>query len=205
MTYYAGLDVSLKETFISIIDSKGLVVKEAQISSDVSSLASYLRDQNYDYDRIGIESGQLSIALCKGLKSEGFPVICVDARHMSAALSARVNKNDRNDARGIAQMLRAGLYKEVEVKSDHACEEKVLLGSRRQLVNTRQHLMGTIRGLLKIYGLKISSQTQFFSKVREGIKKLSDSVILSIESLLSGLEGIESSLKLYDCSDREKR
>lgn len=69
-------------------------------------------------------------------------MICVDSHHMAAVLSARINKNDRNDSRGIAQMLRAGLYKEVKIKSDESCQLKMLLGVRRQLVTTR--LMGTI-------------------------------------------------------------
>jgi len=77
---------------------------------------------------------------------------------MAAALSARINKNDRNDARGIAQMMRAGLYKEVQVKSDGSCQLKVLLGSRRQLIMNRQQLKGTVRGLLKIYGIKLTGK-----------------------------------------------
>lgn len=136
MKYYAGLDVSLKVTFISIIDERGKIVKEESVGSDVASLSGYLKKQAFKYELVEIESGQLSISLCKGLLKEEFPVVCVDARHMAAALSARINKNDRNDGRGIAQMLRAGLYKEVKIKSDESCQLKVLLGGRRQLVNT---------------------------------------------------------------------
>ncbi len=196
--YYAGLDVSLKETFVSIINEKGHVVAEESISSEAHALCIYLKEFKGTFERIGIESGQLSISLCKELSKQGLPVICVDARHMAAALSARINKNDRNDARGIAQMLRANLYKEVQVKSDDSCEVKVLLGSRRQLVNTRQQLMGTIRGLLKIYGIKIGSQTSFFENVRTSINRLSITVQLSIEALLSSLDEVEDSLEKLD-------
>jgi transposase len=107
-----------------------------------------------EYEAIGIESGQLSIPMCKELRSFGLSVICVDARHMAAALSARINKNDKNDASGIAQMMRVGLYKEVLVKSDESCQIKIALGSRRQLICSKQQIIGTIRGLLKIYGIK---------------------------------------------------
>lgn len=193
--YYAGLDVSLKETFVSIIDEKGHVIAEESIPSEVEPLCAYLKTFNGTFGRIGIESGQLSISLCKALSEYGLPVICVDARHMAAALSARINKNDRNDARGIAQMLRANLYKEVQVKSDDACEAKVLLGSRRQLVSTRQQLMGTIRGLLKIYGIKLGSQARFFENARTAINRLSTTIKLAIEALLSSLNEIEESLK----------
>jgi len=163
MKYYAGLDVSLKETFVSILDESGAVVREASILSDVNSLAMYLKETGLVYERVGIESGQLSIPLCKGLSKKGFPVTCVDARHMAAALSARVNKNDRNDARGIAQMLRAGLYREVQVKSDEACEKKMVLGSRRQLTSCRQQLMGTIRGITKNLWYKDKFSVRIFS------------------------------------------
>ena len=133
MSYYVGLDVSLQETFVSIINKEGKIIREKAVLSTVEELSNYLLEQELSYEKIGIESGQLSIYLCKGLREKGLPVLCVDARHMSSALSARINKNDRNDARGIAQMLRAGLYKEVLVKSDDSCQVKVLLGSRRQL------------------------------------------------------------------------
>lgn len=198
MNYYSGLDVSLKETFISIIDDKGNIVREGFVLTDVKAISDYLKEGGLSYDKIGIESGQLSISLCKGLLSRGLPVICVDARHMATALSARINKNDRNDGRGIAQMMRAGLYKPVQVKSDESCEHKVLLGSRRQLVISRLKIMGTIRGLLKIYGIKItarSSSRGFGIKVEEAISTLGPIPCNSIRSLLVSLEAIENSLR----------
>ena len=198
MKYYAGLDVSLKETFVSIIDEAGKIVKEGSVASESGALCSYLKGAGFAYERIGIESGQLSIVLCKGLKKEGLPVLCVDARHMAAALSARINKNDRNDARGIAKMLRGEMYREVQVKSDAACEEKVLLGSRRQLVRSRQQLRGTIRGLLKIYGVRIGTKAKFTTKVREAFQGVSEGVQTSIGALLSSVEAIETSLKSLD-------
>jgi transposase len=197
MGYYAGLDVSLKETFVSIIDMDGKVVKEGFVVTGVATLCNYLGDP-CQYERIGIESGQLSISLCKGLRSKSLPVTCVDARHMAAALSARINKNDKNDGRGIAQMMRAGLYKEVQIKSDGGCETKLLMGSRRQLVNMRCQTMGTIRGLLKIYGIILGSQTDFIDKVRDRIKDLSNTVQASIEALLSALKSIEASVTTLD-------
>ena len=198
MKYYAGLDVSLKETFVSIIDEQGHLVKEGSVASESEALYSYLKCDGFEYERIGIESGQLSIVLCKGLTKKGLPVLCVDARHMAAALSARINKNDRNDARGIAKMLRAELYREVQIKSDTACEEKVLLGSRRKLVRSRQQLMGTIRGLLKIYGVKLGAKAQFTTKVREALQGVSEGVRKSLEALLSIVEAMEKSLKSLD-------
>lgn len=201
MKYYSGLDVSLKETFISIINEKGLTVKEGFVPTDVQSISTYLKEGGLTYEKIGLESGQLSISLCKGLIAQGLPVKCVDARHMAAALSARINKNDRNDARGIAQMMRAGLYKEVQVKSDESCQLKVLLGSRRQLVMNRQQLKGTIRGLLKIYGIKLGAKAaseSFEIRVSQIISTLDPISCGSISALLESLKAIEESLTKLD-------
>ncbi|MDE5059908.1 IS110 family RNA-guided transposase [Wolbachia endosymbiont of Drosophila burlai] len=198
MKYYSGLDVSLKETFISIVDEKGKIVKESVVASESSAIAEYLLSQSKEYESIGIESGQLSISMCKGLRSFGLPVICVDARHMAAALSARINKNDKNDARGIAQMMRAGLYKEVLVKSDESCQIKIALGSRRQLKCSREQIAGTIRGLLKIHGIKVSqssSSASFPLKVQEIINNLDEISKNSIELLVNSLEAIEESMR----------
>lgn len=197
MKHYVGLDVSLKETFVSIINDSGVLVCEASIPSDVISLTDYLVKTKLEFESLGIESGRLSIHLCKGLRSSGFPAICVDARHMAAALSARLNKNDRNDARGIAQMMRAGLYREVLVKSDDACKVKILLGSRRHLVESRKSALNSVRGLLTIYGIKIgmpSSHSQFTTAVREAIVHLDDTVQLSFDAMLKAAEGIGNSL-----------
>lgn len=203
MEHYSGLDVSLETTFISIIDQNGEIIKEDIVATDVELIAKYLLEQNIDHTRIGVESGQLSISLCKGLISKGLPIICVDARHMAAALSARINKNDKNDARGIAKMMRVGLYKEVQVKTDQSCQLKILLGSRRQLINSRQQLMGTIRGLLKIHGIKLGKGMilpNFVKKVSERILELDKIERISIGSLLSSLEAIWLSLSKLDAA-----
>jgi transposase len=196
MYHYIGLDVSLKETFVCVVDEKGTLVHQGSVSSDVEAIEKYLLKLGFKENcKLGIESGQLSIHLCKGLSYKGYAVICVDARHMASALSARINKNDKNDAFGIANMLRAGLYKEVQIKSDENCELKVLLGARRQLVTNRQQLMGTVRGLLKIYGIKLGVQTNFESKTLCAIKHLSSGVQGSIKQLLDCIKSAERSLK----------
>jgi transposase len=201
MSYYVGLDVSLQATFVSIIDKDGKIIKEREVISEVEELSKYLKGEGLVYEKIGIESGQLSIHLCKGLIGEGLPVICVDARHMASALSARINKNDKNDARGIAQMLRAGLYKEVQIKSDEGCHLKVVLGSRRQLVSIRQQLCGTVRGLLKIYGIKIKHRTEykrFVIKVKESISSIDNFGFTAIDEMLGNILLLEKSIANLD-------
>ena len=71
----------------------------------------------YRFKRIGLEAGPLSQWLYSVLAEPGLPVICVETRHMRAMLKAQINKTDRNDARGIAQMMRVGLYRPVHVKT----------------------------------------------------------------------------------------
>lgn len=199
MNYYTGLDVSLKSTFISMVDETGKVVREKAVTTAADTISDYLKEVNTERMLIGIESGQLSIPLCKALRAQGLSVKCVDARHMAAALSARINKNDRNDARGIAQMMRVGLYKEVQVKTDAACQLKILLGSRNQLVSTRQQLKGTLRGLLKLWNIKISQKSKrFIAEVREKITPLDAISQPSFESLLESLLSIENSLNELD-------
>jgi transposase len=76
-----------------------------------------LRNAAYHFKRIGLEAGPLSQWLFSALAEADLPVICVETRHMRAVLKAQINKTDRNDARGIAQMMRVGLYRPVHVKT----------------------------------------------------------------------------------------
>ena len=201
MKYYAGLDVSQAETYVSIIDESGKIIRERSVCSESEALARFLQLGEEVYERIGLESGQLSIMLSKGLRKAGLPIICVDARHMAKALSARVNKNDQNDARGIAQMMRANLYREVAIKSEESCRMKMVLGSRRQLVKLQGQTYGSLRGLLKIYGIKLGarhSSTVFGSKVRDRMKELDEEIKASIEALLSVGETTAQGIKKLD-------
>ena len=111
MDHFAGLDVSVKETSICIVDDAGKIVREVKVASDPEALLAVLKNPAYHFKRIGLEAGPLSQWLFSALAEAGLPVICVETRHMQAVLKAQINKTDRNDARGIAQMMRAGLYR----------------------------------------------------------------------------------------------
>src|SRR5215831_11144666 len=108
-------DVSVKETSVCIVDDTGRIAREVKVASEPDSLLQVLTNPAYHFKRIGLEPGPLSQWLFSTLAEAGLPVICVETRHMRAALKAQVNKTDRNDARGIAQMMRAGLYRPVHV------------------------------------------------------------------------------------------
>jgi transposase len=125
MDYFAGLDVSVKETSICIVDDAGKIVREARVASEPEALLQVLTNTLYRFKRVGLEAGPLSQWLYSSLAEAGLPVICVETRHMRAVLRAQINKTDRNDVRGIAQMMRAGLYRPVHVRalSPGACED----------------------------------------------------------------------------------
>jgi transposase len=116
MIHYVGLDVSARSINVCVIDTDGCVANERKMGVDPEAVATYLRGLDLCIGRIGLEAGMLSQHIYGGLAAAGLPVICVETRHMKAALSAQLNKTDRHDARGIAQMMRVGLYKQVHVK-----------------------------------------------------------------------------------------
>src|SRR5438034_2059308 len=108
MDYFAGLDVSVKETSVCIVDDTGRIVREVKVASEPDALLAVLTNPTDRFKRIGLEAGPLSQWLFSALAEAGLPVICVETRHMRAVLKAQINKTDRNDARGIAQMMRHG-------------------------------------------------------------------------------------------------
>jgi transposase len=135
MGTFVGLDVSLKETSVCIVDQDGTRIFEGKVASEPSAIARLIRKRAPDLGRMGLESGPTSVWLTHALKAEGLPVVCLDARHAQAVLSVRPNKSDRSDARGLAEMVRVGWFKAVQVKSLASHERKALLIVRHQLVD----------------------------------------------------------------------
>ncbi len=106
MSVFAGLDISVKTTAVCVLDANGRILLETMVDSEPKAIAECLHALGQPLDRIGLEAGPLSQWIYAGLVEIGLAAICVETRHMHAALSARINKTDRNDARGIAQMMR---------------------------------------------------------------------------------------------------
>ena len=96
MDHFAGLDVSVKETSVCIVDDTGRIVREAKVASEPDALLAVLKNPAYLFKRIGLEAGPLSQWLFSALAEAGLPVICVETRHMQAVLKAQINKTDRN-------------------------------------------------------------------------------------------------------------
>jgi transposase len=155
MQSYVGLDVSLKQTAVCVVDQTGKIMREGMIDSDPDAIASFIHATAPNLARIGLETGATSTWLWTELKKRGLPVICIDARHAKAALKMQINKSDRNDAAGIARIMQTGWYKEVRVKALDSHAVRALLASRSLLVELKRDLENQIRGLLKNFGLVI--------------------------------------------------
>ncbi|ALC10568.1 IS110 family transposase [Sphingopyxis sp. 113P3] len=153
MKHYVGLDVSQKETSICIVDEAGRPIHQGRVKSDPGVLAAVIAKKAPNAERVGLETGAMSSWLWHELKRTGLPVVCIDARHAHAALSVRMNKSDENDARGLAELVRVGWYREVAVKSEESQTARSILVCRSRLVRVRRDLENQMRSMLKECGL----------------------------------------------------
>jgi transposase len=117
MKYFVGLDVSLQETAICIIDEDGIVISEGKTASEPGDLARWIGTTGLTMARVGLEAGPLSPWLYAELRAAGLPAICIETRRMKGATAAMAVKTDRNDARAIAHAMRVGWFTTVHVKT----------------------------------------------------------------------------------------
>ena len=185
MDHFAGLDVSVKQTSVCIVDDTGKIVREAKVASEPEALLAVLTSGGHHFKRIGLEAGPLSQWLFSALGEAGLPVICVETRHMRAVLQAQINKTDRNDARGMAQMMRAGLYRPVHVKTLRSQKLRTLLTHRKLLQSKAIAVDNDLRGTLRNFGLKVGmvGAVKFERRIRELVESVPDLAIL-VEPLL---------------------
>lgn len=157
MTIYAGLDVSDKTTHVCVVDADGAVVKRDVVASDPDLLAKWLGKHCPGLVRVVLETGPLSTFLYHGLTERGIPVECICARHAKGVLAARVNKSDVHDAEGLAQLARTGWFKRVHMKASATHFDRAALRIRAQLITTRVAMGNQLRGLLKLFGLRLGA------------------------------------------------
>lgn len=156
MDYYAGLDVSLKEISICVVDEGGRTVARGVCPADPEGVAGWFCMRLLSPRKIVHESGQLSIWLQRGLERLGLPALCIDARRAHKSLSARPNKSDAADAEGLAQLARTGWFTPVHVRSEESDRLRSLIGARAQLISLRKDLEGHVRGILKTFGIRLT-------------------------------------------------
>lgn len=158
MKFYAGLDVSLAETAICIVDENGVIYREGTAVSHPEDIALWLSKVEHRLERVGLEAGATAAWLFNGLSEHGYHMVCIDPRKLRAATKMMPVKNDRNDARAIASCMRVGWYSVVHIKSDVSQELRMLLANRRTLKVKAIDIENEIRGTLKVFGLKLSGR-----------------------------------------------
>jgi transposase len=152
MPHYAGLDISKKTTAICVLDDTGTPVDEVLVATDPKSLIGALRGKRRRYRHVGMEAGNRATWLLPHLLKAGLPAVLLETRHTHLALRARLNKTDRNDARGMAELLRSGSFRAVHVKSVENQRLKTLLTIRRTLIQKQVDIELSLRGILTQYG-----------------------------------------------------
>lgn len=167
MEQFIGLDVSLKDTFISVREG-GRRIWRGKCPSDPKLIAEVIRKRAPNVERVVFETGSLSVWFYHALTLEGLPAICIDARHAKAALDMAPNKTDANDADGLAHLAEVRFYREVRVKSFESMLTRTLVTARNQMLKATTQLSNQIRGLMKTFGLVVpkSAGRVFESHVR---------------------------------------
>jgi len=200
MDHFAGLDVSVKDTSVCIVDGAGKITREVKVASEPAALLAVLTNGAYRFKRIGLEAGPLSQWLFSPLAEADLPVICVETRHMRAVLKAQINKTDRNDARGIAQMMRVGLYRPVHVKTLRSQKLRMLLTHRKLLQSKAISVENDLRATLRNFGLKVGvvGTVKFEARIKELVANLPDLAVL-VEPLLVVRRALREQIGVLHC------
>ena len=192
MNYYVGIDVSLEASSVCVVDGNGKIVCEGKIVSEPDALIAWLRGLKLGLTRIGLEAGPLSQWLYAAMRQAGFAVELLETRHVRNALKTMPVKTDRNDARGIAQLMRLGWFRPVHCKSLAAQETRALLAARK-LVQVKLHdVEMSLRGILRGFGLKVGPTTpvRFEGRIRELVAGHP-----SLEAIAQGLLAVRVGLR----------
>lgn len=199
MKHFVGLDVSMKETAVCVVDGAGQRVWEGSVPSSANAIAAIMREKAPDLVRAGMETGPQAVWLWHALRDMGIAVDCIHARRAAAALKRQANKTDRNDAFGLARMVLSGWYEPVAIKTFDRYRMRAVLTARERIVQMCTTMINQIRGLAKTFGLRLSAgKGQVFE---ESVRRaLPDDVILRdlFESLLSVLSGLKDQRRAFD-------
>jgi transposase len=169
MDHYAGLDVSLECSSVCVVDANGKILREAKVASEPTALIAWFRSSGLDLERVGLEAGPLSQWLFAALRQAGLAVELLETRHVRKAFEAMPVKSDRNDARGIAQLMRLGWFRPVHCKSMSAQETRTLLTARKLVQSKLRDVENSLRGILRGFGLKVgkSTEREFAGRIEE--------------------------------------
>ena len=169
MEHYAGIDVSLECSSVCVVDGSGKIMREGKVASEPEALIGYFGSLRLSVVRIGLEAGPLSQWLYAAMKEAGVAVELLETRHVHDAFKAMPVKSDRNDARGIAQLMRLGWFRPVHCKSIGAQELRAVLTARKLVQSKLRDIENSLRGILRGFGLKVGHTTarSFAGRIRE--------------------------------------
>ncbi len=193
MEHYAGIDVSLECSSVCVVDGSGKIIRETKVASEPAALIGWLGSLGFGLGRIGLEAGPLSQWLYMAMKQAGLAVELLETRHVRDAFKAMPVKSDRNDARGIAQLMRLGWFRPVHCKSMAAQEVRAILTARKLVQSKLIDIENSLRGILRGFGLKVgkTTRTNFAGRIRELVKghpnlKTVGEALLSVRAVLLG-------------------
>lgn len=213
MTYYAGIDVSLEYSSVCVVDGAGKIIREQRIASEPEALIAWFRGLGFGLERIGLEAGPMSQWLHAAMRAAGLAVELLETRHVRDAFKAMPVKSDRNDARGIAQLMRLGWFRPVHCKSMAAQEMRALLTARKLVQSKLLDMQMSLRGLLRGFGLKVGATTpsRFAGRIRdlvEGnatLEVIAAALLVVHETLRRELAGFEKRVRSIARSDGRVR
>jgi transposase len=182
MEHFVGLDVATLKSAVCVVDREGEIVFETEVETDPVIIVEVLKPWAATLRGLGHEAGALAPWLHAGLLEAGIPTSCLETRHVRASLGAQRNKTDRNDARGIAQLMRTGWFKTIHMKSRDCYRIRLILVHRRTLKRKFLDIENNVRHSLKVFGIKLGH-------ISRG--KIADAVMTAVagDTLLEGLCG----------------
>lgn len=213
MNYYAGIDVSLECSSVCIVDAAGAIVREGKAETTPEAVMAWLASLGHPIERIGLEAGPLSQWLHRGMSEGGLAVELLETRHVRNAFRAMPVKSDRNDARGIAQLMRLGWFRPVHCKSMEAQEVRAILGARKLVQSKLLDVENSLRGTLRNFGLKVGRATarSFAGRIRElvaghpSLEVISAALLSVREVLRHELCGFEKRVRAMARTDARTR
>ena len=213
MEHYAGIDVSLECSSVCVVDATGKIVREGKVASEPEALIGWFASCGVEVARIGLEAGPLSQWLYAAMHRAGLAVELLETRHVRNAFKTMTVKTDRNDARGIAQLIRLGWFKPVHCKSLDAQEMRALLTARKLVQSKLHDVQNSVRGILRGFGLKVgeTTATRFSGRITELVTghpnlEVIAAALLSIHAvLLREFKAFEKRLRQLARSDARTR
>jgi transposase len=213
MEHYGGIDVSLECSSVCVVDGSGKIVRETKVESEPAALIGWLGSLGFRLGRIGLEAGPLSQWLYMAMKQAGLAVELLETRHVRDAFKAMPVKSDRNDARGIAQLMRLGWFRPVHCKSMAAQEVRAILTARKLVQSKLLDVENSLRGILRGFGLKVGKTTRknFAERIKELVKghpnlKTIGEALLSVRAVLLGeFHTFEKRVRAMSCLNANAR